>query len=193
MEQLLAFLDRIYPLSAPLKKHLTSILKCQDFAARDFLLKKGKPAYFVYFLQKGLVRSFYEKSNKEVSSGFWREGDVVISVESFYTQTASRENIQALEDCTAYYITFDELRYIYQHFSEFNYVGRELTEHYYLKSERQLYSLQRQTAAQRYQHFLEHYPDLQRRLPNKYIASYLGITLETLSRIKGKVLSDSSW
>jgi len=60
-----------------------------------------------------------------------KEGDVIVSVESFFSQKQSYESIQALEDCILYYITYDELQFVYNHFPEFNFIGRVLVEKYY--------------------------------------------------------------
>jgi len=115
-----------------------------------------------------------------------KEGDVIISVESFFKQIVSYENIQAVEECVVYYIYYNELQYIYGHFPEFNFIGRVLIEKYYALSEQRLYSIRMQRGHDRYQYLLDHFPELIQRLPSKYIASYLSITEETLSRIRSK-------
>ena len=116
-----------------------------------------------------------------------KEGDVIISVESFFTQKPSYEAIQAIEDCELYFIEYDELQFIYRHFPEFNFIGRVLTEKYYTLSEQRLYSMRMQRASERYQYLLDHFPELVKRVASKYLASYLGVTEVTLSKIKGKV------
>ena len=113
-----------------------------------------------------------------------REGDVIISVESFFKQTESQEQIQALEDSSLYYISYDEMQFAFANFSDFNTIGRILTEKYYVLSEQRLYSLRMQRASERYLFLLNHFPQILLRVPLKYIASYLGITEETLSRIR---------
>ena len=116
-----------------------------------------------------------------------QEGDVIISVESFFTQRPSYESIQALEDCELQYISYDELQYTYRNFPEFNFIGRVLTEKYYTLSEQRLFSIRMQRASERYQHLRENFPELIERVASKYLASYLGVTEVTLSKIKGKV------
>ncbi len=81
---------------------------------------------------------------------------------------------------------YDELQYIYRHFPEFNFIGRVLTEKYYCQSEQRLFSLRMQRSQEKYDYLIAHHPDLILRVPAKYIASYLGITEVTLSRIKGR-------
>ena len=114
-----------------------------------------------------------------------KEGDVIVSVKSFFKQTASEECIQALDDCLIYYITYSELQFIYRNFPEFNFVGRVLTERYYTLSEQRLYALRMQRSHDRYAYLMEHHAELIQRVPSKFLASYLGITEVTLSNIKG--------
>ena len=113
-----------------------------------------------------------------------KESDVIVSVESFFSQTPSYENIETIENSHLYYIDYTELQYLFNNCLEFNFVGRVLTEKYYKLSEQRLYSLRMQKAADRYDFILNHFPQIILRVPSKYIASYLGITEETLSRIR---------
>jgi len=155
-----------------------------EVSKKTYLLREGHICYNIYFIQKGLVRCFYTKDEKDISSWFMKEGDVIVSVESFFSQTVSYENIQALEDCMIYYLSYDDLQIAYNTFPEFNFIGRVLTEKYYKLSEQRLYSLRMQRAFEKYQYLLVNFPQLIQRVPSKYISSYLGITEETLSRIR---------
>lgn len=184
MNELLQYLSLIYPLSEALQQYLADNLEVLILPKKAFLLREGKVCRNIYFIQKGLARCFYIKDDKEVSSWFMKEGDVIISVESFFTQQPSYENIQALEECELLCLNYDKLQLIFRDFPEFNYVGRVLTEKYYTLSEQRLYSLRMQRANERYAYLMNHYPELIQRVPSTFIASYLGITLETLSRIK---------
>lgn len=186
MEELLFFLNSIFPLNRDTKEYLIENLKWTEILKKDFILKEGQVCHNIYFINKGLLRCFYTKNNKEVNSWFMREGDVIISVESFFNQWESKENIQALEDCLLFYIDFQELQYAYQTFPDFNSIGRILTEKYYQLSEQRLYSLRMQRAHEKYQFLINHFPEIIQRVPLKYIASYLGITEETLSRIRSQ-------
>lgn len=184
MEALLYFLDSIYPLSDGLKVHLFGILKTKELRKKDFLLRAGHVCRNVCFIESGLVRCFYAKGDNEVTSWFMKEGDVIISIESFYQQTESYESIQAIEDSILYYISYEQLNYIYKTFPEFNFIGRVLTEKYYTLWAEQLYALRMQQASERYKWLMDHHPELILRVPAKYIASYLGIDETTLSKIK---------
>lgn len=184
MTEIFAFLNSIYPLKHDTIQYLMENLKITEVTKKSFILKQGYICYNIYFVQQGLVRCFYIKGEKEISSWFMKEKDVIISVESFFNQSMSYENIQALEDCTLYYLTYDELQYMYNKFPEFNFIGRMLTERYYQLSEQRLYSLRMQRASEKYGNLMITFPELIQRVPSKHIASYLGITEETLSRIR---------
>ena len=185
MEELLKHLNSINPLSENLVSYLATNLKTRNLRKKDFLLKKGHVSRDIYFVNKGLLRCFYLVDDKEISSWFMKEGDVIISVESFFQQAVSKESIQALEECTVYYITYQELQYTYRTFPEFNAVGRVLTERYYTLSEQRLYSIRGHKAQERFNFLQDNYPELILRVPSKYLASYLGITDVHFSNMKG--------
>ena len=189
MTLLLQYLNSIHPLSEELNLHLSKILKSETFKKRSFILKDGEVNKNIYFIESGLARCYYLKDGNEISSWFMKEGDVIISVQSFFHQKASYENIQALENLTVHYISYDELQFIFRNFLEFNFIGRVLTEKYYSLSEQRLYSLRMMRSHERYELMLENNPELIQRVPSVYLASYLGITKETLSRIRSQKVS----
>src|SRR5882757_6572563 len=114
MISLFKYLRSIYPLSEALRDHLEDIVKEKRLAKKDYLLKAGQTCTNIYFIERGLLRSYYFKGGKEISACFMKEGDICIAVESFFTQRHGQENIQALEDCVVHYISYDELQRIYR-------------------------------------------------------------------------------
>ncbi|HEV3251087.1 MAG TPA: Crp/Fnr family transcriptional regulator [Puia sp.] len=186
MEDLIFFLNSIHPLSDGLRNYLAQTIQAKTIKKRDYLLKAGRVCDQIYFIEKGLLRCFYLKNLSEVCSWFMKEGDVAISIESFFLQKPSYESIQAVEETALHYISYKDLQYIYNQFPEFNFIGRVLTEKYYSQSEQRLYAIRMQRADERYGYLMQNLPELIKRVPSSYIASYLGITLETLSRIKSK-------
>lgn len=184
MEALLNYLNGIAPLSKELVQFLAQNLESLSLKKKEYLLKKGQVCNKISFIQQGLFRSFYEANEKETSSWFMKEGDVIISVESFFRQINSYESIQAIEDSFVFFITYPQLQYAYKHFIEFNIIGRVLTENYYILSEQRLFGIRSLKAEERYKYLLEIHPELILRVPSQYIASYLSVTPETLSRIK---------
>ena len=184
MENLIHYLGRIHPMSAGLEQHLRGILKEKTLSKKEYLLKTGETCGFIYFIEQGLLRCFYEKEKKQICSWFMKEGDMIASIESFYDQQPSYESIQALENCRLYYISYDELQYLYKHFPEFNTTGRLLTEHYYLLWAQQLYSLRMHRAAERYEWLVANFPDLFQRVSARQLSTWIGITEVTLSNLR---------
>lgn len=187
MEDLFGILESICPLSDGLKEFLFATLKEQPLKKKNYLLKTGQISRRVCYVKKGLLRCFYTVGDIDVSSWFMQGGDVIFSVESFLLQLPSHESIQALEDTIVYYITYEELQHIYRTFPEFNFIGRVLTEKYYVLSERRVRAMRMQKSTARYDQLMASHPDLILRVPAKYLASYLGLTEVTLSRIKAKL------
>jgi CRP-like cAMP-binding protein len=187
MEELLCYLQSIYPLSPALQEHLKTVVKAKTVHKKEYLLKAGKISRNLCFIQKGLLRAFYVKDNSEVSAWFMSDGDFIVSIESFYEQKESYESIQALEDTDLYYLDYTELEYIYQTFLEFNYIGRVLTIKYLTLWTKQLFSIRNQSAEERYLWLMANRPEIVLRVPAKYIASYLDITEVTLSLIKNNI------
>ncbi|RYF88878.1 MAG: Crp/Fnr family transcriptional regulator [Chitinophagaceae bacterium] len=180
------YLNGIYPLSPALKEKLSSIIKTKSVEKKDLLLKQGQVSDCIYFIEKGFIRSWYEKEGKETTAWFMADNDFIISVESFFKRTKSYENIEALQDSVLHYIDYEELQTLYSEYIEFNIVGRLLTTHYYILSEERLYNMRRQSAFERYQFLVRKYPEVLQNASLTQISSYLGITLETLSRVRAK-------
>ena|ERR1022692_4052801 len=111
MKELIAYLNSIFPLSDAAMEFLAENLKRLEIPKRKLILKKGHVCHNIYFVEKGLLRCFYTKNDKEINSWFMKELDVIFSVESFLNQTPSYENIQTLEDSILHYITYAELQY----------------------------------------------------------------------------------
>jgi CRP-like cAMP-binding protein len=184
METLFQLLNSIHPLSEPLQEYLFYNLKTRELKKKEILLKAGHVCRNICFIERGLLRCFYLQAGREVCSWFMKEGDVIASVESFFDQKESYESIQALEDTTVHYISYQELSHVYKTYPEFNYVGRELVQKYYKLSEQRLYSLRMQRGPERYAYLIEHHPELVQRVEQKYLASYLGITEQYLSMMR---------
>jgi len=186
MKDLLYLLGNIHPLSPLLQQYLSDKLKIRTVARKEFLLQSGNISRHIYFIKKGLLRCYYIETGREVCSKFMKEGDFIVAVSSFFEQKESIEYIQAVEDSSLYYICYDELQHIYKHFPEFNFIGRMLTTKCFLLSEQRLKFIRMKQAGDRYQSMLKFFPELVLRVPAKYIASYLGVSEETLSRIRSR-------
>lgn len=185
-------LDSIRPLSDDLREHLRTILIERTVRKNDFLVRGGQINSHVYFIKKGLVRCYYRKEDtktgaqREISIHFFMENDIIASTWSFIHQKPGLEWMVALEDCSIVTLAFADLEKTYALFPELNLHGRVLTQKYSTLWYTLLRGIRTQTARERYHFLLEYLPLLHRRIPDKYLASYLGINAVTLSRIKRK-------
>jgi CRP-like cAMP-binding protein len=183
------FLDTlaaIQPLGAALATALQTRARPERWPAHHRLLEAGQVARRVYFLESGLVRGYTLRQGREVSSWFMREGDFVLSIASFFTQTASEECLELLEPGQGFSISYEQLQQLYQEFPAFNFHGRVLTERYYVLSEARARHLRVRSAAERYAQLLRDFPTVFQRVAVQHIASHLGMAPETLSRLRGR-------
>ena len=186
MSLLLAAVRALLPLSPALEAAIAGSIRREELPARQQLLQPGQVAQRIYFVEQGLVRGYALHAGQEISSWFMSEGDFVISIVSFLTQQPSTEYVELLEPGIVHSISYAQLAELYRSFPEFNYVGRVLTERYYVQSEQRAYHLRTLPATERYARLVREFPNLARRVPLKYLASHLGIAPETLSRLRAK-------
>jgi CRP-like cAMP-binding protein len=184
MQQLFQMLQSIYPMSGELIQYLSKAFEYRKIRKGEYLLKEGQVCRYMYFIEAGLVRCFHHRRNKEIVTWFQTEGNMVIAYESFYEQVPSKENIEALEDCEIYRIAYTDLQHVYSTYLEANVLRAELTERYY-RILWKCFDYTRLTSAnERYQFFIENFPQWVNRVPEKDIAAFLGVTASHYSRSK---------
>lgn len=186
MKMVLDYLTSVHPMSDECYNHLATIIKTRHVSKKGFLLRPGEVCTDIHVVVKGLVRCYYLEGETEVTAWLRKEKDVIVSVDSYYDQAQSYEYIQAVEDCELAYISFKEEKEVFDTYPEFNVIGRLLTQKELRDHARELRNIRMLTAAQRYQHFLERYPELVQRVPLMYLASYLNMKPETLSRMRAQ-------
>ena len=168
-----------------LKEHITGM----SVKKRKLLLKEGAFCEHVYFIVKGAVRGFTREGQKDITTWITVENELVSSILTLSSQKPSVENIQVLENTDLLVMSVDAMETMYTEMPEFNVVARKLLERYYADAERRAFIARLTKAENKYRHFLLHHEPLSNRIPLKYIASYLGMTLETLSRVRKKFSS----
>lgn len=187
LSPLLKLLNELNPLGKELHDTLINNFHEQEIKKGTMLLHEGTVCTKLWFLADGLLRSYHNMGNKEVTSRIMFRNHIVISPGSFFTQTPATESIEALANSTVVCLSFNDLQDIYSKFPEFNYHTRLITEQYFYKQEQRLYMLRKHDAAAKYNFFLENYADYLKDIPQKYIASFLNIAPETLSRTRSKL------
>lgn len=183
---LAAFVNYVHPVSVDATNYINLHSFPQQVKRGSFLLKAGETCKHLYFIRKGVIRGYIREGAKEVTTWITAENEMVTSIRGLSLQEPSLENIQAIEHCDLVVASYESLQYLYDHYLEVNIVGRKLLEQYYRDAEERAFISRIPNATKRYQHFLETKPNLANRIALKYIASYLGMTIETLSRIRSK-------
>lgn len=184
MNPLIQYLKNYYSLSEAAEAALASKVTPVDFAKNDYLIKKGRVCRHFYFLESGALRGFYHLNDREVTHWFGFENTFVSSFHSYMTEQPSIENIQFLEDSTLWAINKKELTGLFDEHHEIERLVRIIYEQYYMRLEERYVNAQFKTAAELYADLIERSPHILQRVPLGYISSYLGITQETLSRIR---------
>ena len=179
--------NSIYPLADEIKKAIIANSEVIAVKKKTRLLNVGERCNTIYFIAKGAARIYYlNRDGKETNTWFLFEKELLISVYSFFTGNPSFEYIETMEDSTLIAVKREKLDELYLRFIEFNFSGRKLTEYYHVRNELQANELRMLNAKERYENLLKRNPELFQRVSLGHIASYLGISQETLSRIRKK-------
>jgi CRP-like cAMP-binding protein len=185
-DEMITFLRSVYSVPEDLKEAIWRKTRLLKVRKRKHLLKAGEVCRDLYFIRKGLLRCYYyTRKGKEVSTWFMWENDVCVSIPSFYRQVPGYEYIQAIEDCELISIRYEDLYELFRNYPGFNYIGRELVQKYLVDWALQLQDIRLLETKERYESLLERQPDRVRRIPQKYLASFLDMLPTSLSRIRG--------
>ena len=187
MEQLRAQFKKAFDISEEDWSIFSSKLVRQHFPKYQDLIRLGETEYFLSFIESGTVRLYIPKIENDLTFGFVFNNAFVSAYDSFLTQTPSKYAIQAVEETTVWRLTYDDLQAVYSETKVGNLIGRKASEELFLiKSKREL-SLLKDTAEERYLNLFTERPELIRSIPLKYIASYIGVTPQALSRIRKRI------
>ncbi|HLP63141.1 Crp/Fnr family transcriptional regulator [Flavobacterium sp.] len=186
--------------SETLFKHFEKYIKLNDELkialidkVRFVTFKKGEMVHNAnnvctksYFIQKGLFRTYFIKDGKEISEYFPAEGEWSNSPRSFRTRTIDIYYIDAIEDTDALCLEVNDLMYLFENFPEMERYARLSMGTVFGHFLERITSMRFTTAKEKYNHFIKTYHDIHHRIPLGMVASYLGITQETLSRIRAE-------
>jgi len=185
---LLQVFNSFHPVGKGVEQYLLKNMYCCSVTKGQFLVKSGEICDSIYFIKKGVLRGFIREGDKEITTWITIENEIVAAIGSFILQRPTLENMQAIEDCEMIGIKFTDLDKLYLQYPSFNIIGRKITELYYVYAENRAYITRLHDAEKKYELFLQFYAHFVNRVPLKYIASFLGMTIETLSRVRAKML-----
>lgn len=153
----------------------------------DRIIREGQVASSFFIVKSGMVRSYFRKGDSEVTVWFAYECQKAVSISSLFDNKPSRETVECIEDCELLCISNKDLRELYHKYECMNTIGRKMVEEYCGILDDRIYQFQVMSAMERYKDLMEYEPEIIRRVPLSYIASFLGISQETLSRIRHKL------
>ena len=170
---------------------LESVLVPMKFAKNEKILGEGDTCEYIYWIVKGLVRQYYFKNGKELTEYMATENTIVMSIESLFKEKPSSQIIQALEPTIIYAMPKKELETVAMRSVNIQILYRKILEESLIISQLRADMLRFESAQDRYQKLVKSSPQLVLRAPLVYIASYLQMTPETLSRVRTAVLLNS--
>jgi CRP-like cAMP-binding protein len=173
-------------LSEELKSELSNRLKLRSFKKGELVLDANRICKESYFIQNGILRTYFLKDGKEVSEYFCSINEWVNSPKSFIQRTTDIYYIDAIENTTTLALHVNDLVFLFDNFPEMERYARLSMGSVFTHLMERIASMRFTSAKERYLHFKETYADIHSRIPLGMVASYLGITQETLSRIRAE-------
>ena len=171
--------------SLPKAEEIASHFSQKLIPKNQFFLVEGNHCNEYLFLEKGFMRAFaHDTEGNDVTTAFYSDNQVVFEVSSFFNRTISKENIQALTDSEGWYISYEQLNMLFHSLPEFREFGRSILVKGFAALKNRVLSMITETAEERYAQLLKNNPEIFKYAPLKTIASYLGVTDTSLSRIR---------
>lgn len=158
------------------------------FSKKQIILEAGEFSENVYFICEGIVRIYYTKEEKEITTWFIKENMVFAATYSLLSGEKNFSTYEALEDCYVLRIKYSLLELYYSKYHSLEHLGRKMVESYFSGFMKRNFDVMFLSAEERYQIFARDNSEILNRVPLRYVASYIGLTQETLSRLRAKHL-----
>jgi CRP-like cAMP-binding protein len=181
------FFDNLNKVSESAKNDLKQLISEKQFGTNEIIQEIGSRCKTIYFVQEGSARIFYYKNGNDITEHFAFENDLIVRAESLFTGKPTSKGIQAISKVKIIGINSDALFKLYDKHNDIERLFRILFEREYVNTVKRIESLQFNTAKERYLELLNT-TDYVQKIPLKYIATYLGITQVSLSRIRAEII-----
>ena len=184
VEPFVDFINTRVQISLEIASEIQTLLQIEEFPKGHLLIKEGMIAHRLYFIVNGSARTYYFHDGKDVTSWIYKEDQLITSWSSFFGRQASFESVQILEDSKVCSLTYDHLQDLYFRYPKIQEFGRLIVEEQLVFLDQFYKGFLFSTAKEKYDLLLSVFPDVTSRVNLGHIASLLGITQETLSRIR---------
>lgn len=191
LEQIRAFINSIVPITDHDWCLFEKRLACKEYSKNELLLQTGEVESYIYFMVEGVTRIFHFNDEVEYTLRFNFPISVFNSYASFISQTPSLVNVEALSDIVVFRMSYHDMQSLYDISRYADRVGRRMIELLYVQRELKEIQMHSKTADDYYCELFRNNDILVQQIPQKHIASYLGITPESLSRIKRNMTKGS--
>jgi CRP-like cAMP-binding protein len=188
-DSLLSNIQTLITISPEEREIICSLFKEKTYKKGELFLADGQICKHVGFVAKGLMRYYINHDGEEKTYAFSQENQYVSNYESFLPQRPSSKIIQALEDSHLFVISYHDLQILYAKVHEGERYGRIAVEAVFLQMLRDINSFYTETPEVRYEGFLKNHPDLQQRISQYHIASFVGVKPQSLSRIRKRIFN----
>ena len=188
--QLKQYVSQWAPFSATELQWLEKQFVYREVPRKFSLIREGEIAHEVYFINKGCLRLYYSKEGDEVTAFIFLENLFATALDSLLQQTPSQQNLETLEDSELLVIDHNNFQRMYAHSVNFQIMGRRVAEQRFINAQHILSSYILDSPEERYQKLLQSQPEWFQRVPQHYLASFLGITPVSLSRIRKRIMPD---
>lgn len=180
-------INKIYLMPETSTDKLVKCLSKVDYPKGYHILEAGKTETNIYFIRKGIVRAYIPVDGKEVTFWIGKEGSTIVSLKSYVNNQQGYESMELMEDSELHLLKRKDLHRLFEEDIHIANWGRKFAESEFLQTEERLISLLFTTASERYMKLIQNSPELLQRMPLECLASYLGVTPVSLSRIRARL------
>lgn len=187
-DQILKRLAQFISLDNDEQDYFVTKLQVKEYPKKELVLREGQVCQYAYFINSGCLRYYYNVDGQENTAQFFFENGWYADYESFLSGKPTKQNIETLEKSELLLLSAGDMQQLYSHIPKFERFGRLMAENAFLGVRHRSEMLENQTAEERYLTLMKERPKVFERIPQHYIASYLGIKPPSLSRIRKKIL-----
>ena len=187
MENIRNYFEKFVDLNDYLWSLFTEKIESKEYSKGETILNQGEIENYVYILETGAIRFFIPNKDNDITFGFAFQGHFFSAYDSFIYRSPCAYQIETLTEVKLWRMSHKDLNNLFDNIQEGNSIGRKMAETFFVGKQKRELSLLTKTAEERYYSLFNHQPQLIKEIPLKYIASYIGITPQALSRIRSRI------